>query len=180
MAVQPDEVELGTSQHTLYRVGGRTGAQRQPELLFLCPGRHRPVRMRVHPGSDPDEHALMPRGQRGQARDLRGAVDHDASHAITESSVQIRRRFGVPVQDHAPGGEGHRLGDGYFTSRADIKRQAFLIDPLGHRAAQERLTRVGDFRIRQSRGVGLAAVPDVGLVHNEGRSAVPRGQRAQP
>ena len=76
--------------------------------------------------------------------------------------------------------EPGRAGDGHFARRADVERKAFLRDPSGHRAAQERLARVGDFRIGERRGVAAAAVPDVGLVEDESGRAVPRGQRAQP
>lgn len=48
------------------------------------------------------------------------------------------------------------------------RRTAFLGNPAGHRAAQECLARVGDLRAGKRRGVAAAAVPDVGLVEDEG------------
>lgn len=72
-------------------------------------------------------------------------------------------------------GVGQHRAHCAVSGRAHVQRQALLRDPPGHRAAQERLARVGDLGASKRGGVGAAAGSDVGLVEDIGGSAVTPG-----
>src|SRR6202046_1188825 len=147
MAVQAAELKLWMGKHLLRCIGCRAGTQRETELLILYSGGHCPVGVRVNAGRDPDEHPLTAWREGRDACDLREAVDHDAPYAVVKGGVQVRWRFGISVQDEALAWEPCRARNSHFARRADVKREAFLPDPAGHRAAPEGLARVGDFLV---------------------------------
>lgn len=176
--MQADELELRMTEHLAHCVGRVPRSEREAELLALHPGRHRRVCLRVDAWSNPDQHPLALPRQGGEADDFRGRVDHDPPDAVTDRGLKVIRCLGVPVEHDPVSGETYRTRHGELTRRAHVQRQAFLRDPFGHGAAQERLGGVGDLRAGQRVGVGTAAGPDVGLVEDVRGSAVPRGQHA--
>jgi hypothetical protein len=88
--------------------GGRTGTERQAELLVLDAGRHRVVGVRIDTWRDADEHPLTRPGQSSDPGDLPGRVDHDPPDAVGYGGPQVGRGFRVAVQHDSLGGKADR------------------------------------------------------------------------
>ena len=105
---------------------------------------------------------------------------HDVRDSGLDGSGQFGDRFVVAVQRDPLGREVGMQRDGQFAAGADVQRQAFLVDPAGDFAAQERLAGIVHVGAAAERGRDLAAArPEVVLVDDEQRRAVLLGERRQ-
>src|SRR6202008_1932531 len=94
--VQPGELQAGTRDDPPDRLIRGPGGQREAELLVVVRGGHELVRVRLHPGGDPDQDLGLVRrffGQVGQAGDLLEGVRHDVAHAGRDRAGQLVHRL---------------------------------------------------------------------------------------
>ncbi len=182
--VRPDELKVvGRGQHPSDRLGRRAAGEREAELLVLLPGGHIVVGVGLHSRSDPDEHSLTHAGLRGhrrQAGDLHERVDDDPPDAVGDRPPQLGDGLVVAVEEQPFGWKTHRLRNAELTARADIQREPFGGDPSGNRTRQQRLTRVVDIAVGESRPPCPATRPEViGVQDVGGRGELGR-ERVHP
>jgi len=160
-----------TAHHRHHRLVVGDG---EAELLVLVGGGDVFVGMRLHPGGDAHHHASMPVVGLAEFDDpvqLVQRIDDDPPDSRVQSRRQLVDTLVVAV--HADPGriEPGLQGGRQLTCRTDVERQAFLIDPVGHGAGQERLAGVVDRPALEGVAELSRAMPEVLLVHEIDRAA---------
>ena len=150
VAVQPDQLERGQSEHRADRLSSSAARQREAELLVLLAGLDVLVGVRLdarrHADVDPLAHAVA-LGDRCQALDLDGAVDDETADAGADPALELGDALVVAVEQQPLGGEACLQRDGQLAAGAHVERQALLGDPAGDRRAEERLAGVVDVAV---------------------------------
>jgi hypothetical protein len=180
VAVQSDQAQPRRAEHAAHRLRGVPAGQREAELLVLVRGGDVLVGVRLDADRHAHQHVLhgaLVASDPVQPDDLVERVQHDRADSDRHPRGELGGRFVVAVQGDPLGREVRAQRDLELAATAHVQRQPLLGDPSGHLDGQERLRRVvHEGRVAERRRVLGAASPEVCLVHDEQRRAVPNRQ----